>query len=410
MDILNSQKHPFFSPLKRFIYIYILAYALTLQMSPWGYLMEKIIVKPLTVSASKIFGINIETFSGGSGDTTYDYCKICILLFSSLLIFLGLYLKNRSFDNTKLRNLTFIVLRYFLALYLLIYGLSKVFPLQFGNGIHAYTLSKTYGESSPMNLLWTFMGYSRPYTIFAGLSEVIAGLFLLFRKTTLLGALIAFGVILNVFLLNLFYDVPVKLFSGHLLMFSIFIIGYNYKTLLNFFIFNKGTTTIVFPGFNFNEYETKALLILKKIFVGIILLVILGSFFGLSNFIKKPHKVQTDAEGMHRVLSFEKNGKHLYRSADEKWRQIIIYEDDGWLIENEKGKRNFEEISIDTITKIINDTSDGLLRYSTINDTFNFQGQWQGDSLHIKTLRTNIIDLPLNKRKFNFINEIPFNR
>ena len=42
--------------------------------------------------------------------------------------------------------------------------------------------------------------------------EVFAGIFLLFRRTVTLGLLIATGVFINVMMLNLTYDIPVKYF------------------------------------------------------------------------------------------------------------------------------------------------------------------------------------------------------
>ena len=50
---------------------------------------------------------------------------------------------------------------------------------------------------------------------------MIPGLLLLFRRTSLVGAALGAGVMAYVFLLNLSFDVPVKLFSGHLLLFSL---------------------------------------------------------------------------------------------------------------------------------------------------------------------------------------------
>lgn len=42
-------------------------------------------------------------------------------------------------------------------------------------------LMQPYGESSPMGILWTFMGSSTAYTIFAGTAgEVLAAIPLLF--------------------------------------------------------------------------------------------------------------------------------------------------------------------------------------------------------------------------------------
>ncbi|GHG00083.1 hypothetical protein GCM10017783_10230 [Deinococcus piscis] len=107
-------------------------------------------------------------------------------------------------------------LRFFLAAWLLSYGLIKFNFGQFGL-LHAEQLDTTYGESSPMGLLWRFMAASPGYQWLAGLAEVLPAL-LLHRRTVTLGALLSSVTLTNIVALNLLYDVPVKLFSGHLLL------------------------------------------------------------------------------------------------------------------------------------------------------------------------------------------------
>jgi hypothetical protein len=54
--------------------------------------------------------------------------------------------------------------------------------------------------------------------MFGGLLETVAGVLLVFRRTAILGALLAMTVMTNVVMLNFSYDVPVKLFSMQLLL------------------------------------------------------------------------------------------------------------------------------------------------------------------------------------------------
>ena len=78
--------------------------------------------------------------------------------------------------------------RYYLAFILLTYGLDKLFGNQFPEP--SGNLIRPLGNIGPHTLLWTFMGASESYNFFAGLVETIAGVLLLFRRTTALGALI----------------------------------------------------------------------------------------------------------------------------------------------------------------------------------------------------------------------------
>ena len=73
---------------------------------------------------------------------------------------------------------------------LLSYGTIKIIQTQFPFPSFDRLLER-YGDSSPMGLLWTFMGYSRPYNFLAGACEASGGLLLFFRRTTTLGALVA---------------------------------------------------------------------------------------------------------------------------------------------------------------------------------------------------------------------------
>jgi hypothetical protein len=68
------------------------------------------------------------------------------------------------------------------------------------------------------------MGYSTAFTFFGGCAELLPAVFLLFRRTALLGSLLAFAVMLNIVMLNFCYDVPVKLYSLNLLLLSMFLI------------------------------------------------------------------------------------------------------------------------------------------------------------------------------------------
>jgi hypothetical protein len=88
-----------------------------------------------------------------------------------------------------------VLLRFSIALGLTSYAISKILPVQFGNGtISALGLEQRLGEMSPMGLLWSFMMYSRPYAFFGGVMELAAVALLCFRRTATLGALLCLAV------------------------------------------------------------------------------------------------------------------------------------------------------------------------------------------------------------------------
>ncbi|HZN95212.1 MAG TPA: hypothetical protein VFB81_21020, partial [Myxococcales bacterium] len=111
--------------------------------------------------------------------------------------------------------------RWFLFFTMMVYGFSKVVPLQMR--WDEARLVEPLGSMSPMGLLWTFMGVSSPYQQLAGLGEVIGGLLLVWRRTAGVGALLLLAVLGNVVALNFCYDVPVKIFSAELWLMAAFI-------------------------------------------------------------------------------------------------------------------------------------------------------------------------------------------
>lgn len=93
-----------------------------------------------------------------------------------------------------------------------------------------------FGQSSPMTLLWTLVGLSPAYQISGGVLEALSGVLLLFRRTALVGALTGFVVMANVTLLNLCFDVPVKL-GALLISFALAVtIAPDMPSLLRFFL------------------------------------------------------------------------------------------------------------------------------------------------------------------------------
>jgi hypothetical protein len=166
----------------------------------------------------------ITIFPGGSGDTTFNYVQLVLQLLLALFGTIVWSFFGRRTSHPRLDDLLRTWVRWTLAAVMLGYGLAKVLNSQFPSP-DAARLVTPYGDSSPMGILWTFMGASTPYTFFAGLAEVVGGVLLLWRRTTLLGACVVAGVMLNVVLLNFCYDVPVKLFSTHLLLAAVWLLA-----------------------------------------------------------------------------------------------------------------------------------------------------------------------------------------
>ncbi|HTU63174.1 MAG TPA: hypothetical protein VMF89_32160, partial [Polyangiales bacterium] len=160
-------------------------------------------------------GQGVDAVMSGGTDRTLDYYVVALLLIVSCVFAAALSL-TRDRDRQLLDWLSG-YLRLMLACTMLLYGLCKLFPLQFHMpGPRALTMK--IGELEPWEVMWLFMGVSLPYTVFAGLAEILGGALLLWRRTSLLGALILLIVMGNVALMDLCYDVDMKLYACHLVL------------------------------------------------------------------------------------------------------------------------------------------------------------------------------------------------
>jgi hypothetical protein len=157
------------------------------------------------------------------GDTLYDYVLLaCQVLLAAGATLVWSLLDRRRTEYRVLLAWLRPAVSLMLACVLFAYGTDKVFPMQFGK-LSLVRLSDRVGDLDRFNLLWTFMAGSTLYTIFSGAVEILAGLLLLIPRCEAVGALLSIGVMTNVFVLNLAYDVPVKLFSSHLLLCTLFL-------------------------------------------------------------------------------------------------------------------------------------------------------------------------------------------
>jgi hypothetical protein len=196
-----------------------------------------------------LLGVAVEppTDPSGSGDRLFAYCT-CLTDLAVAVAVTALWTaasvpwrrwraRDRP-DYDRLHTWMRLVVRFHLMFQMVVYGAIKVWCGQFppiGDG----QLEVKYGDSSPMGLLWRFMQFSQPYTAATGIVEFTCGVLLISRRTTLLGALCSAGAVSQVFLLNMCYDVPVKLMSGHLLLMALTLIAPDVPRLAAFFVLGR---------------------------------------------------------------------------------------------------------------------------------------------------------------------------
>jgi hypothetical protein len=188
--------------------------------------------------AAKVFGADVSklVYTGsGSGDKTYDW----VLAFCALVLALAgtavwAALDRKRADYKAAYKWFHLLLRFAVGSEMVLYGMVKLVPLQMPYPPLA-RLIEPYGNFSPMGVLWYSIGASPAYEMFVGTAELFGGILLFFPRTSFFGAMVCLADAIEVFTLNMTYDVPVKLFSFHLIVMSVMLLGPELRRLVRFF-------------------------------------------------------------------------------------------------------------------------------------------------------------------------------
>lgn len=411
----------------RFLFVYTLFYTLFFPFEIFPYIDELTYtvadkLQNLIIYFSKSLGWVADDYEdkfNGSGDRTINYLQLVwYSIFSVLatLIWTAIEITNQPQKVLKYCLNTF--LRYYLGYTLMVYGFVKIFKSQFPN-TSLDSLVTPYGEMSPMGILWRFMGYSENYNLFAGLAEAIPGLLLFHRRTALIGALLGIAAMSNVVALNFTYDVPVKLYSTHLLLFLFYLASPNLKTLAGFFVFGR-TESIKIEQRPEQLYwlGTTPFVVLK----GALIAFFIYSTASMGYNGQRSYgdlRPNIPFQGLYDARLFLRNGDTIPQLFGDstRWRYLAIERKGRSPIIMYDGRKHWVDFSIDTLENRIYLRSDKLgidstsLSYVSFGDSTLFiRGSLMNDQVLIQLQKVDVEEFNLNKRGFNWINEAPYNR
>ena len=371
----------------------------------------------------RLFRVEVRFRPAGSGDTTYNYVQLyCFLVLAlaaaAVWMAVSFFRGNRERQSdARLHEWLRVYVRFVLATAMIFYGASKVVPAQMAAPWPGKLL-QPIGDASPMGLVWTFMGASFAYMAFTGAGEMLGGLLLAFRRTTLLGALVCIGVMSNVVMINFSYDVPVKLYSSHLLLMAVFLAVPDLKRLANLLVLNRPVPPSD-RGPLFAERKPHwAALALRMAFVLFITWTSLhGAWQAYREFEGAPRPrlygvwevealaidgvdrplLITDAE-VWRRLTFEWPGAiGIQRAQDTRVR---YYE-----LKREPGARGF------VLTKYDDPAWKARVSYRLAGaDVLALEGEIDGKKVRARFRRRDESSYRLVSRGFRWINEWPYNR
>jgi hypothetical protein len=124
------------------------------------------------------------------------------------------------------------LLRYAVAFDLSLIGWQKIFKLQFF--VPLGMLDLPFSSLSGEDLTWAYFGHSYPYRCVIGALQIGGALLLLFHRTRLLGVLTLLPVMVNILLIDYFYQLPVGVFWQALIHLAglLYLLGLDYERLV----------------------------------------------------------------------------------------------------------------------------------------------------------------------------------
>ena len=363
---------------------------------------------PFVSWVGEILGVNATFRLTGSGDTTFHYvqalCFVLIALAATLVWSLADY-KRAHYHRLDLGLR--VLVRLALGMTLIGYGAAKVFPGQFPP-LPLHGLVQTFGDASPMGLLWTFMAASMRYTMFCGAAEMLGGVLLFFRRTTTLGALVSIAVMAQVTALNFSYDVPVKLFSCHLLALAVFLAAADARSLANLFVLNRTAEPALMDTVLQRPRFLRAAFVLKML----LLTAMAGSNLYFFYSRRPAASVKSPLHGIWDVQQFTLDGEAPSPLVpdDVRWRRMIISDSGQFaFVQCMDGTRRQHRLELDLEAKKL--FMKGEFTFGTPTpDTLHLPGNYDGRELSATMRHVNPSEFRLINRGFHWISESPYNR
>ena len=370
----------------------------------------------------------------GSGDKLIDWVLAGTLLLIALLATIVWSLLSRRASYPRMNMWFRLLVRFALGATLVRYGLGKVIPLQMPT-LFLARLVEPFGNFSPMGVLWYSIGASPAYEAFIGAVELLAGVLLFFPRTTLLGALIGLAATGEVFVLNMTYDVPVKLLSFHLVLLALFLLAPYARNLCDLLLFHRPLAPAEEPPVGSTPRRRRYWLIAQAGYGTVtVALALSASLIGWLQYgagaPKSPLYGIWDVEQM----TIDGELRPPLVTDDLRWRRVIMQTPDVAVFQKMDDTLERYGASFDKDGRTLkvtpqpsnttqpgntapigntppSDAAPSTLTYSRPSaERLVMDGTMDGRVVHLELKQRDLNSFVLNSRGFHWIQEVPFNR
>jgi hypothetical protein len=345
----------------------------------------------------------------GSGDQAAIWVGVfCVLVVAAIATAVWSAVDRRRTEYARLSAWFLVFIRLCLGGQMLWYGVAKVIPTQMPTPPLA-ALLKPFGDLSPASLLWLQVGSSHPYEIMLGAAEVAGGLLLFLPRTATLGALVSLLSMGQVFMLNISFDVPVKILSFHLLLISLVLLAPQIRRLANVLVLERpsepASQPLLFAAPRANRIAT-----LVQVLLGIWALIGCVQVGWQAWHEYGGGRTKPELYGIWSVTEFTVDGKPLppLTTDETRWQRLVFDEPETMTYQRMDGELVQSPAEVNAATIRLPELRATFTYDRTASDRLRLDGRLDGRPVTMSLERVDLNSFTLRSRGFNWVQEYPY--
>ena len=354
----------------------------------------------LTYSVNIFFG-NQAGYQEINSDSPQMYLLFVLLLFiSAVITFISAYINRWETIKPRVIYLIRSLIICYLVTILFKYGFDKIFKKQFYIP-EPNILYTPFGQLDKDILYWSTIGTSYTYSLITGILEVLTAGLILMRRTRTMGLIMSIGLLLNILLINISFNISVKLFTCYLIFLSVLILAPKIPGILRFFLDKKPIEPQIEIGLKNIVPSFPVRVSIITFIIGIILIESLYPHVRSRNFnddkAERPY-----LHGAYEVISTDPDSV-----GAAPVHRIFIHRNGYLIFQNKEDEMHDYKLQIDSIQHLLVLTDYDLksysLKYATTFDGLQIEYFMEGKRYFLNTKRLDWQNLPALKDEFDWV-------
>lgn len=385
------------------------------------WLPERAVMWQLTVLSPVLTWVGREVFGveavlhqdSGSGDQAAVWVLLfCLLVVATVGTAVWTLVDRRRPDYARLSAWFLTFVRLCVAGQMLFYGFAKLVPIQMPTPPPS-ALLRSYGDFSPASVLWLQVGSSQPYEMTLGAVEVLAGLLMFLPRTATLGTLLGVASMAQVFLLNMTFDVPVKILSGHLLLMSLVLLAPQLRRLTDLFVLQRPAEPVSPPAlFGSERANRRAAAVQAVLGLWVVIGCVWSSWQAWHTY--GGGSAKPELYGIWAVREFSVDGKPLppLTTDQNRWQRVVFEKQGALTYQRMNGELVDVPATMTSDTLAVTEPGGTPLAELKVSrpapEQLQLTGTLHGRPVQITLDQVNLNQFTLRNRGFHWVQEYPF--